>query len=106
MTLAEFKAWFEGFTESMEGAPDDKQWERIKARVKDIDGVAVTKTVFVDRYVPTPWRPYWTSLDCFSGVSDGNVAFLAGKSSGETFNSHAAMLDLGKAEYTAALSAA
>ncbi len=33
MTLAEFKAWFEGFTESMEGAPTEAQFERIKAKV-------------------------------------------------------------------------
>lgn len=41
MTLAEFKAWFEGFTEDMDGAPNTKQWKRIKDRVKQIDGVAL-----------------------------------------------------------------
>jgi hypothetical protein len=105
MTLSEFKAWFEGFTEGMDAAPDEKQWDRIKARVKDIDGVAVTRTVFVDRYV-TPYRPYWTGLDVFgaTAIGSGNTSFVAGKSVGETFESHNAMLDLGKAEYSAALS--
>lgn len=103
MTLSEFKAWFEGFTECMEGAPDESQWKRIQARVKEIDGVAITKTVFVDRYV-SPWRPYWTGLDCYSGMETGNVALLAGKTSSESFNSHSALMDLGKAEYSAALS--
>lgn len=57
MTLAEFKAWFEGFTEDMEGAPTAKQWKRIKDRVKQIDGTAITKEViYRDRY----WRDYWT----------------------------------------------
>jgi hypothetical protein len=52
MTLQEFKAWFEGFTEDMSAAPSKKQWERIKKRVKEIDGSAVTYPVFVDRYWP------------------------------------------------------
>lgn len=101
MTLSEFKAWFEGFTECMDGAPDQDQWKRIKARVKEIDGVNVTKTVFVDRYLP-PYRPYWAqSLDVF-GVSDGTTLMSTGKADG--FESHNAMLDLGKAEYSSALS--
>lgn len=39
MTTQEFKAWFEGFTECIEGTPSKKQWERIKNRVAEIDGV-------------------------------------------------------------------
>lgn len=117
MTLAEFKAWFEGFTESMDGAPDDKQWKRIKARVKEIDGVAITKTVFVDRYIPAPYRPYWSGLDMV-GCSVQNFSDIksmaVGKAGGESFNnavaslnaeqfdSHTAMLDLGRADYQAA----
>lgn len=114
MTLAEFKAWFEGFTESMDGAPDEKQWKRIKARVKEIDGVAITKTVFVDRYLsPGPWRPYWSSLDMV-GCSSDLKPMAVGKASGESFNnavaslnaqqfdSHTAMTDLGRADYQAA----
>ncbi len=101
MTLSEFKAWFEGFTECMDGAPDKEQWKRIKARVKEIDGVAITKTVFVDRYVPAPHRPYWYStLDIYGGAI-GVGGMSVGKSD---FESHNAMLDLGKAEYTSALS--
>jgi len=38
MTPSEFKAWFDGFTEALEGVPSEKQWERIKARVAEIDG--------------------------------------------------------------------
>lgn len=67
MTLAEFKAWFNGFTESMESNPTEKQWERIKARVAEIDDKPVTYPVFVDRYLPyQSWpyldpRIYWSS---------------------------------------------
>lgn len=103
MTLSEFKAWFEGFTECMDGAPDKDQWKRIKARVKEIDGTPITKTVFVDRYVSAPYRPYWAQrLDVF-GISDATVSMNAGKS--DCFESHGAMLELGKAEYTSACSA-
>ena len=38
MHLQEFKAWFEGYTEAMKGAPTEKQWARIKEQVKKIDG--------------------------------------------------------------------
>ena len=60
MTLAEFKAWFQGFTENMDGdRPTAKQWKRIKARVKDIDGTPITPVIF-ERYVRR-YEPYWTS---------------------------------------------
>lgn len=116
MTLAEFKAWFDGFTESMDGAPDAKQWKRIKARVKEIDGVAITKTVFVDRYVPSPYRPWWEHTFTTYGMSAPNTGSPARLSAGSginkavaslnasQFDSHNAMMDLGKAEYSAAIS--
>lgn len=53
MTPQEFKAWFEGYTEAMDEKPTGKQWERIKARVAEIDGRPTTHTVFHDW-----WRPY------------------------------------------------
>jgi len=58
MTLQEFKAWFEGFTEDMDGEPNAKQWKRIKAKIKDINGTAVSYPVYIDRYV----RPYIPSF--------------------------------------------
>lgn len=45
MTLSEFKAWFDGYTEDMKDAPSKKQWERIKARVSEIDGSPITPIV-------------------------------------------------------------
>lgn len=79
MTLQEFKAWFGGFTEDMDTAPNKKQWERIKARVDVIDGAAVSPPRFVERYWPP--RGYW---ERWSAVH---------------FNSAQAMLALGKADY-------
>lgn len=54
MTLNEFKAWFDGFSEGMDGPPGENQWERIKARVGEITGNPVTHTYFYDHY----WPPY------------------------------------------------
>ena len=58
MTPSEFKAWFDGFTECMEGQPTEKQWKRIKKRVSEIDDLPITRTIFNDYYV-RPYRPYF-----------------------------------------------
>lgn len=112
MKLNEFKAWFEGFTESMEGAPNKKQWERIKARVGEIDGIAVSYPVYIDRYV----RPYWhtypgtvllgsvsTSSAMGIGTSCQNAAdyTTAINSTGQDFDGATAMYAAGKAEAAA-----
>lgn len=109
MTLAEFKAWFEGFSETMEGAPSEKQWERIKARVAEINGSVVTERVFVDRYIEPyrrywPSAPYWTAYST-AGTIDHGDGLMSQSTPGKAdlFNSSAAMMDLGKAEYTAML---
>lgn len=102
MTLAEFKAWFEGFTEDMGAAPTAKQWKRIKERVKQIDGTAITKEViYRDRYWPTiinrPVDPYVTWYSTAIGSSPSlSATHLSAKNS---------MIDLGKAEYAAVANA-
>jgi len=113
MTLAEFKAWFEGFTETLEAAPNEKQWERIKARVAEIDGTVTTYPVFVDRYIP-PYRPWYggiplnpiiyganTSLEARSSVSlnAGAGDMPVSAINHEVFSPMSAMTDLGKAEF-------
>lgn len=109
MTLSEFKAWFEGFTEGMETAPDEKQWERIKERVKDINGTAVTYPVYVDRYVE-PYRRYWSTSPTWGSFSSVTIPCSGGMPHAHTlkscgsFNSHAAMAGLGKAEYKSMVS--
>lgn len=78
MTLSEFKAWFEGFTEGIEAAPTADQFAKIKAKVAKIDGTVTTYPVFVDRYWPSRYdyrddsRQFWTS---------GNIAYAAGNAS-------------------------
>lgn len=92
MTLAEFKAWFDGYTEDMDGAPTAKQWKRIKKRVAEIDGQTLTYPVYIDRYIrPYPWlREYWHST-CSSNAAPAS-------NSAEAFNSAQGMHVIGKAE--------
>jgi hypothetical protein len=79
MKLDEFKAWFEGFTEGMEGAPTAKQWKRIKERVAEIDGVAISYPVYVERYV-RPWYPYWNTTTAGGIVGPTYTANMASNS--------------------------
>lgn len=58
MTPNEFKAWFDGYSESIECSPSIKQWKRIKARVAEIDGRPTSYPVYVDRYRDA-LRPSW-----------------------------------------------
>jgi hypothetical protein len=115
MTLVEFSAWFEGFTESLKGPPDEKQWERIKARVKEIDNKPITERIFIDHYYPAyrhwltspyyiyPTGPYYTPTFCSNvngvGISD-TVNMTAAQQGGQAvaFNSTAAMTQLGQME--------
>lgn len=108
MTLQEFKAWFSGFTEEMSGAPNKKQWERIKKRVGEIDGTAVSYPVFVDRYLPPVrpyWVPYWNALQGSSlaqmqaGGLSSNTCENKREDGHAVFNSAQPMLALGKADY-------
>jgi hypothetical protein len=112
MTLQEFKAWFEGFTEAMYSKPPTaKQWQRIQARVKEIDGTAVSYPVFVDRYWPRtyPAWPYYTgtSISCaqtaLAGVgwntpTTDTVTLNVRNDGHEVWNSAQAMCALGRAD--------
>lgn len=109
MTLIEFKAWFEGYTESMDSTPNEKQWARIKARVKEIDGAPITYPVYVDRYWPRVAPYYWSGYPFSMGAAGGiGVATVAGGlppmnnisqcGQNASFNGTDAMLALGRAE--------
>ena len=100
MNLSEFKAWFEGFTESLSGPPNAKQWKRICEKVALIkDAPATTYPVFVDRWVRPYWYPYWQpyySTCGFQGLTTGNN--IAAGGAGTQFNSLLAFQDLGRAK--------
>ena len=97
MTQEEFKAWFDGFCEGITGTPTEKQWKRIQARVKEIDGSRVTERIFIDRYDPYRYYPRWNEITCAVGTT------YAATSAGDAplWNSTSAMLALGKAEAAA-----
>jgi hypothetical protein len=96
MTLAEFKAWFDGFTEEMDEAPTKKQWERIKKRVKEIDGSPVTERVFVDRYWAAQRHPHgwWELMNQYQSAMQNQPRPLRAE-----FSSTQALCSLGRAEY-------
>lgn len=112
MKLDEFKAWFEGFTEDMDRAPTAKQWKRIKERVAEIDGVAISYPVYVERYwpAPRPWYMYptWSSAGCTSntvllssnltGAVNSYSQCVDGQASSIPFDGVSAMFAAGKAE--------
>lgn len=109
MTLAEFKAWFEGFTEGMEGRPTEAQFKRIKAKVKEINDQPLTREVIVEKYRDYPWfRPYWyggswgysSGGSGFSTSSGGYVSDnLAVYTSGDSLNGVDTAFMLGRAEF-------
>jgi len=87
MTLTEFKAWFDGYTEDMGGVPSAKQWKRIKEVVGDIDGQAVTLPIYIDRY----WRPYSTSPTIPWWTTNGTLTttvamYAAGKNDAQEYS--------------------
>lgn len=59
MNLNEFKAWFDGFGENLDGPPDKRQWARIKEKIDKIaDAPPVTQHVFHDHYY-RPWQRWF-----------------------------------------------
>lgn len=126
MTLSEFKAWFEGFTENIDGTPSGKQWEKIQARVKEISGTPVTYPVYIDRYLrdyrySPPYygsHPYYQGLSVYNtmqastnntasqnavtaqqlGAAYGMQAHLNKSQQVSQFDSHTAMNALGRAD--------
>lgn len=53
MTIAEFKAWLEGFEAALTGAPTPEQWETIKAKIAQLREPAGLPS----GYRPHKWLP-------------------------------------------------
>jgi len=105
MTLQEFKAWLEGYTEGIEGAPTAAQFARIKEKMKQITGTPITQTVFIEKYAPwsrpyQPYQPYWAdSIRMAAGTGPTSFATdYQSKAGVSDFDSVSAMYALGKAE--------
>ena len=95
MTLAEFKAWFEGFTESMDGPPNAEQWDRIKERVALVDGTVLTREViYRDRY----W-PHYVHGVYYGGTSTLTARAVGANALTSNASVSSSLMDLGKADY-------
>lgn len=72
MNLPEFRAWFEGFTENMTGAPTERQWERIKEEIENISSEPSSGQDLydrLDRYKVTPYNPNgYPNLPHYPGI--------------------------------------
>lgn len=75
MNLPEFKAWFEGFTESMGGPPGAKAWKRIQDRIKSIKSDEPTTRHVFHEYYERPWRRWYSDG---SWRPDGNIGIAQG----------------------------
>ena len=61
MTINEFKAWLDGYTENLKGTPTKAQWLRIKEKLEDVYECPPHFNPFwypVTPISPTPWRWY------------------------------------------------
>lgn len=69
MTIAEFKAWLEGFETALTGAPTPEQWEAIKAKIAQLrEPVSL----------PGGYRPYkWLPDDRTAPLFTWNVPLHA-----------------------------
>lgn len=98
MTPVEFKAWFDGFTEGLSSLPNEKQWNRIKEQIAQINSHPITIKEYITRWPDYPYRwpytvTYWgntntntntvwrsspeNSLLCNSSDNIKNVAYQA-----------------------------
>ena len=59
MSVEEFKAWLDGFGESIKGSPTKAQWDKIKLRLESVSGTAaVNYYTFPER----TWWPKWVTV--------------------------------------------
>ena len=86
MNLSEFKAWFEGFTEEMDGPPNAKQWKKIKSRVAEITSDPTPFPIIVDRYIRPlgpiwcgPWTASYQGNNSTAGLSNTQAFNMVGK---------------------------
>lgn len=55
--VKEFLSWFSGFAENIEGAPTEKQWERVKAKIAELEVPVYAGAPFPPPPVVTPPAP-------------------------------------------------
>jgi hypothetical protein len=69
MTLAEFKAWLDGFKEAVGEAPTPDQWQRITEKLATVYEPRPVLPAYPAQTYPTfPLSPVWGSPDTSLGV--------------------------------------
>ncbi|MCW2309705.1 hypothetical protein [Rhodobium gokarnense] len=58
MTFLEFKAWFDGFCEGIEGAPNTEQWKRICEKFGEVHEPLPGPCPQPYRFVPGDMSPF------------------------------------------------
>ena len=96
MTLQEFKAWFQGYTENISKQPTQKQWARIQERVEEINGDPVTERIFIDRY--WRWGNYPWVIPTVTWQTGTPYADASSYTYSNNYNSTTAFLALGQVE--------
>lgn len=77
MTLKEFNAWLDGFSESINGSPNKEQWKKIQAKIaliKPDKEVTVERVRYNDYWIPRPWYPTGITWTSSSGATGGSMA--------------------------------
>ena len=70
MTLSEFKAWLEGYSEAFtSGAPNADQWAKINEKLGSVKMVAEVKPSYAPNPLPRPneWPPSYERLFLLGG---------------------------------------
>jgi len=71
MTLSEFRAWLDGFSEAINGAPTAEQWVVILAKFKDVQdppsSERIVEVPVSDRWGHLPYR-FWEGPTCTANL--------------------------------------
>lgn len=65
MTITEFHAWLDGFSEAIGDAPTPDQWAKVLAKLRTVRGFEMPQAPIV----PRPAYPSWTGPIVTSGQS-------------------------------------
>jgi hypothetical protein len=102
MQVAEFKAWFMGYTEDMQGPPNKAQWAKIQQRVSEITPNYVPPPVYWLDGLPRRLAPYWgTTTAAPNTTADFYTTHTFEPTEAVTSIGITDWVEVGKAEYRA-----
>lgn len=74
MTISEFHAWLDGFSEAIGDAPTPDQWAKVLAKLKTVQALSVPQQMPL---APRPPYPGWPNpiITCDQGGQLSNVVY-------------------------------